>query len=263
MRFNPQTRVFFSIVVCFIGRYFKTAALVLAGVHWLSPAHSAAPQCLDLFEFHEISPLKAPYVFRVRTAEEDLVYKIYLGENSHRTAIEAESLSFFADLVSHARPNSKIRPIQVEEVTSTNAFGLLESVRREHNVPASEPISALVTRYAKGEEVVKLMDNLDVPYEAKLRLLEDFVTDMEAVIRWLDIHPEYRYKGSRVIVSEQKFDPPEIYEFISFNGVVEYSLRMYVLQLENPRFSGVELWLDGFSNLSLDGNGRMILFDPY
>jgi len=236
-----------------------------------TPAGALAPRCLDIFSQKPVITRLKPHVFRVKTAQEDLAYKIYWGADVNAIQHEYDSLLMMSDIVHNA--GSKLFSVtQSPRLTKKNEWllkdeiwGMLMSQRGDYsyspNSPRTPPeMLMLVTRFETGQEALDFLNDPTITTKVKKDYLDLFWQDIETIKKWLKEHPEYRYKGEKIEITDQYIG--DWYEFPSSDGIFEYEYRTVDFRIHGQKIE-THVAVDAISNLVITPDSRAVLFDPF
>jgi len=225
---------------------------------------AARLQCFDLFKFEpRTTVIRSPDVFKVETADGAFVFKVYTGAESRILVLEQQALLLLADLVQKTDAVF-LKATENPRVTSRNEHFLKDEVWGQlmwqsgglTAAPLKKPdMKMLVTRFEDGRYVEDIFNDPNITIAAKQKILDDFWRDVDGILTWLASHPEYRHLGLKVTAKE--VGGGDWYEFPAKDGDFVFEYRS--VEISTGRYRVV---VDGFSNLVLNPQGRVVLFDP-
>ncbi len=222
---------------------------------WAPPVE--ARQCKIFFTAQpQIIPLPQANVIRVVLGASDHVYKIFHPGENYRATAEAESLRMFRDILKTSGLNLHLKVVESARVTSQNEYGVMDYGPWRAN---GVRLSASVTPFVKGREVIQILDDPAVQISEKQQLVEMILAEIEQVVRWVETHPEYRFKNRTVKITD--LDRGDVYDFVSSDGTFSYDYTNRFFALAGSR-DRVITGLNPVFNWILTESGDFVLIDP-
>lgn len=239
------------------GGFFSKLYFIMITILYASGS-SASLSCKDVLNYRNHTELiRPPNVYRVDTAQGSYVYKIYVGPERGRLNQEYQALLLLNDLVNRAQV-SFLKATEGPRLTEDNEFFLKDYMFSGLGLRAEvqPPMQMLVTRFEPGREMTHILEDESITVAQKEELIEKLWGDVEQLIAWVNAHPDYRFLGEPIIITE-KFTG-DWFEYPSQDGVYEFEYRYVDFKAGN-----IMLLVDGFSNIILNPHNQMVLFDPY